>query len=80
MTVQVDKNMFYSSSPATFVFKGDTRGPEYQMPDHRTGQVIYMREAGCVFKTQEVRHESALQATAGCRNQETIEKGGDCGK
>lgn len=78
--VQVDKKMFYSSSPETFVFKGDTRGPEYQMPDHRTGQVTYMREAGYVFRTQEVRHEGALQATAGYSNQETIEEGGDCDK
>ena len=40
----------------------------------------YMREAGYVFRTQEVRHEGAMQATAGYSNQETIEKGGDCGK
>lgn len=50
------------------------------MPDHRTGQVTYTREAGYVFKTQEVRHEGAVQATAGYSYQETIEKGGDCGK
>lgn len=50
------------------------------MPDHRTGQVTHMREAGYVFKTQAVRHEGAQQATAGCSNQETVEKGVDCGK
>lgn len=50
------------------------------MPDHRTGQVTYMSEAGYVCKAQEVRHEGALQATAGYSYQETIEKGGDCGK
>ena len=50
------------------------------MPDHRTGQVTYMREAGYLFKTQAVRHEDAQQATAGYSSQETLEKGGVCSK